>query len=59
MRRSGATFIVFGWPAFWYFDYYSRFYGYLRAKYRCLLENDRLVVFALESENDEQTATDR
>lgn len=47
MRRSGATFIVFAWPAFWYFDYYLRFYGYLRATYRCLLENDRLVVFEL------------
>src|SRR5262249_33266829 len=25
LRRSGASFIVFGWPALWWLDYYSRF----------------------------------
>jgi lipopolysaccharide biosynthesis glycosyltransferase len=49
MRQSGFSFIVFAWPTFWWFDYYSRFYSYLREKYRCVLENDRLVVFGLRS----------
>jgi hypothetical protein len=49
LRQSGFSFIVFGWPAFWWCDYYFRFYSYLREKYRCVLENDRLVVFGLRS----------
>jgi len=47
MHRSGAHFIVFGWPAFWWFNHYARFYNYLRSKFRCVLENDRLVIFDL------------
>lgn len=46
-RQLGANFFVLSWPAFWWCDYYSRFYGYLRAKYRRVLENDRVVVFDL------------
>jgi hypothetical protein len=47
LRQLGANFFVLAWPAFWWCDYYSRFYSYLRAKYRCVLENDRVVVFNL------------
>jgi hypothetical protein len=49
LRREGASFIVFGWPAFWWFDYYAQFNCYLRTKFRCVLDNDRLVVFNLRS----------
>ena len=48
LREAGAHFIVFGWPAFWWLEYYSGFHGYLRAHYRCILENDRLIIFTLQ-----------
>lgn len=47
LRRSGASFVVFGWPAFWWLEHYSSFQEYMRSKYRSVLENDRLVVFDL------------
>jgi glycosyltransferase involved in cell wall biosynthesis len=47
LRRSGAKFMVFGWPAFWWFDYYSGLRHYLRSQFPCVLENERLVVFDL------------
>ncbi len=47
LRREGASFIAFAWPAFWWLEYYSGFHRYLRSEFRCVLENDRLVVFDL------------
>ena len=48
LRRSGASFMVFGWPAFWWLDYYSGLNRYLRSESRCVLKNSRLVVFDLQ-----------
>ncbi len=47
LRRSGANFIVFGWPAFWWLDHYAGFHRYLRSRFNCVLQNDRVVVFDL------------
>jgi hypothetical protein len=47
LRRSGASFIVFGWPAFWWLDHYAGLRRYLHSNFPCVLENDRLVVFDL------------
>jgi hypothetical protein len=47
LRQDGAGFMVFGWPAFWWLDYYPGLHGHLRSNFRCLLENERLVVFDL------------
>lgn len=47
LRRSGANFIVFGWPAFWWLDYYHELNRHLRSSSRCVLHNDRVVVFDL------------
>ncbi|GAA6618021.1 glycosyltransferase family 2 protein [Scytonema sp. NUACC26] len=47
LHCTGASFIVFGLPAFWWFDYYTEFACYLRTKFRCVLDSDRLVVFDL------------
>ncbi len=47
LRGSGANFIVFGWPAFWWLDYYSGLGNYLSTKFRCVLRNSRLIVFDL------------
>ncbi len=47
MRDSGANFIVFAKPSFWWLEYYNQFHRHLRSKYRCLLENDQLIIFGL------------
>lgn len=44
---SGARFIVFAWPAFWWLEFYRGFRDYLEARYAQLIDNDRLVVFDL------------
>jgi len=49
LRRTGADFIAFAWPAFWWLDFFKGLNQYLRSKYRCLCENDRIIVFDLES----------
>ncbi len=49
LRQASAKFIVFGWPAFWWFDYYLGLHQYLRSHFRCVLENERLVVFDLRA----------
>ncbi len=49
LRRSGANFIAFVWPAFWWLDYYAGLHRHLRAHFPCVLENDRLVVFDLRA----------
>ena len=46
-RQSGAHFIVFAWQAFWWLEYFSVFHTDLRSSFRCVLENERLVVFDL------------
>lgn len=48
LRKTGVISIVFASPAFWWLDYYLEFNEYLRANYRCVLENDRLIVFDLQ-----------
>jgi hypothetical protein len=47
LRRAGATFIVFWWLAFWWLDYYAELHSYLRAEFRCILHNERLIAFDL------------
>jgi hypothetical protein len=47
LRKLEANFIVFRQPAFWWLDYYSGLREYLRSHFRCMLENDRLVIFDL------------
>jgi FkbM family methyltransferase len=49
LRQAGANFIVFTWPAFWWLEYYAEFHHCLRTQFKCVLENDRLVVFDLRT----------
>jgi len=49
LRQSGANYIVFAWMTFWWLDYYTGFDRYLRANFHCILENNRLVVFDLQT----------
>jgi hypothetical protein len=47
-RKAGARFLVIGWPAFWWIQYYSVWYQSVRDRYPCVLANERLIVFDLE-----------
>ena len=49
LRGSGCTHIVFAWPAMWWLDHYTEMDRHLRSQYRCVLENERLVVFDLRA----------
>jgi SAM-dependent methyltransferase len=47
LRVSGAGFIVFAWPSFWWFKHYSGFCQHLHDSFPCLLDNERVVIFSL------------
>jgi Glycosyl transferase family 2 len=47
LRRTGASLMVFGWPAFWWLEYYAGLNQHLRSHFSCVLQNERLVVFDL------------
>ena len=47
-RSDRARFLIFAWPAFWWLDNYAGLSRHLRLKYRCVLENERLVIFDLK-----------
>lgn len=52
LRQLHVSFIAFAWPAFWWFNYYTSFFKYLRSAFRCILENERLIVFDLKIYNE-------
>jgi hypothetical protein len=45
LRQAGAHFMVFGWPAFWWLEYYAGLHRYLRTAFPCVLHNERVLVF--------------
>jgi predicted O-methyltransferase YrrM len=47
LRMEGVGFLVVAWPAFWWLDYYPRLYRQLRWSFRCVMRNERLIVFDL------------
>jgi hypothetical protein len=47
LRGEGAEFLVFAWPAFWWREHYAVFLQELRAKYRCVIQNENLLAFDL------------
>ncbi len=50
LLARGPSHIVFAWTAFWWLEYYPALHNYLRSNFRCVLENDQLVVFDLRRE---------
>jgi len=50
LRQEGASFVAFAWPAFWWLGHYTGLHDRLRATFRCVLENQRLIVFDLRTE---------
>jgi glycosyltransferase involved in cell wall biosynthesis len=49
LRQSGASLIVFTWPHLWWLEYYRELHCYLHSQFRCVLEDDRLVIFDLQA----------
>jgi hypothetical protein len=49
MRKAGAGFIVFGWPALWWLDHYAAFAEHLRRRYRCISAGRDVVAFDLRA----------
>ena len=47
LRAKGYNFIFFASPAYWWLDYYSGMYNYLKSKYKSVLNNERLIGFNL------------
>ncbi len=54
MRREGLKYMVFGFPAFWWLDYYTEFRIFLYSNYRCIFKNERVIVFnvSVRKQND-------
>ena len=49
LRKHGVQFLVFLWPAFWWLDHYAKLHHYLVSNFRCVLRNDRLMVFDMRN----------
>jgi glycosyltransferase involved in cell wall biosynthesis len=49
MRRQGATYVAFAWPALWWLDHYTDFHRHLRSHYRPAVQSKHLMVFDLHS----------
>jgi SAM-dependent methyltransferase len=47
LRRSGARFIVFAWPSFWWLDHYSGLHQHLESQYRRVLDIELLIAYEL------------
>jgi len=45
LRARGAQFLVLGWPAFWWQDYYEEFFTHLTESYNCIAQNNQVRVF--------------
>lgn len=48
-QNNGASFIVFAWPAFWLLSYYSHMDYYLHSNYTCIMRNENVIVFDLDT----------
>jgi hypothetical protein len=59
LRKSGANYMVFAWPAFWWLDHYPGLHDYLNTDFSCLLKNERVIVFDLRVTSDEKAYAHR
>jgi hypothetical protein len=48
LQSGGVRHLVFAWPAFWWLEHYAAFHAYLRDRFHCLHEDQRLVIFEME-----------
>ncbi len=49
LRKAQSSFIVFALPAFWWIDHYSGFLAHLRTNFRCVWDDENLLVFDLRT----------
>ena len=49
LRANGADYMAFIWPAHWWLDHFPELNDHLRSGFRCILQNERLIVFDLQS----------
>ena len=52
LRRAGAGFLAFAWPAFWWLDHYAGLRHYLTAHFPVLWRSARLIVFDLRADQE-------
>lgn len=50
LRAAGAEWLVIGWPAFWWLDYYVGLQAALQTRFHCALSNERLIIFDLRDD---------
>jgi exopolysaccharide biosynthesis predicted pyruvyltransferase EpsI len=50
LRHAGACYIAFVWTAFWWLKYYDKFHNYIRTNFRCVIQNDTLILFDLRKQ---------
>jgi len=48
-RKEGAKYIFFTSNSFWWLDYYEKLAAYLKKNYPCILNNERLLGFQLQT----------
>lgn len=53
LRNTGASFLVVGWPAFWWLDSFAGFGQYLRSNFMCVRSTEDVLIFDLRSDTPE------
>jgi SAM-dependent methyltransferase len=48
MKDNGATYLAFGWPAFWWLQHYKELVAYLEEHHLTTLNNENVVVYSLQ-----------
>jgi SAM-dependent methyltransferase len=54
---AGVHYLVFAWPTFWALTCYPGLIELLDTRHRCLLKNERLVIFELQHDTDPRSAS--
>jgi hypothetical protein len=47
IRGEGCASLAMAWPSYWWLDFYEDFFKYLRQRYPCVADHDRLILFDL------------
>lgn len=50
MQADGFSYLVFAWPAYWWFEHYLEFSQSVRKRFPCVWKTERLIVFSLNPE---------
>ncbi|MGH7801480.1 MAG: glycosyltransferase [Thermodesulfobacteriota bacterium] len=55
LRIIGADFLIFGWSSFWWLEEFQIFKEYLRTKFKCVHEDDDIIVFDIHLRSFKKT----